>query len=198
MGAWEIKISFNLLPANSLLRDFHVVPGSCSLSSLLLLATSGPCLTTDPRGTHASFSSCCELRGDVPKCRSTPSFFDTSSRSSREREVVVSHLILLSVPSLKKSSSCRKGPIFSGVGLLGIQIAKACSLPDALLCCHWNSVSSLVTCLSPHVNFATAEQVLPAPHPFSDEETEAQRAEGGCLGSHVPPEPLPILSSPLP
>ena len=66
VGDWEIKVGFNLLPAKSLLRDFHVVPGSCSLSSLLLSATSGPCLTTDPRGTHASFSSCCELRGDVP------------------------------------------------------------------------------------------------------------------------------------
>ena len=164
---WEIKVGFNLLPAKSLLRDIHVVPGSCSLSHFCSLPLLAPASQQTPGGPRLlsllvanSEVTCPPARQASVTSRSRCLFFP----SSREREVVVSHLILRSVPSHKKSSSCRKGPIFSGVGLLGVQIAKARSLPDALLCCHWKPMSSLVTCLSPHVNFATAEQFHPPPH----------------------------------
>lgn len=111
MRDWEIKIGFNLLPAKSLLRDIHVVPGSCSLSHFCSPPLLAPASQQTPGGPMllsllvANSEVTCPpaLQASVTS-RSLCLFFP----SSREREVVVSHLILRSVPSHKKSSSCRR------------------------------------------------------------------------------------------
>ena len=137
VGDWEIKVGLSLLPATSLLRDVHVVPGSCSLSRFCSPPLLAPASQQTPGGPTLPSLLVANSEATCPSARQasvTSGPFVSSHRSSREREVVLPHLILQSVPSLKKASSYRKGPSFGGVGLLGIQIAQARSLPDASLC----------------------------------------------------------------
>lgn len=128
------EVSFNPIPSKTLLRNFSWGPGIIPSFPVSLSATSGPCLSNrsaGPRFLSLLMNSEMTYAPAHQAPATSPSLLPCLAEGRGHFPYN-----LLPLPSFKKSSSFKSpsGPIFSGVGLLlGVQIAKAPSLPDAPL-----------------------------------------------------------------